>query len=1327
MRTYSTLLCKILLILCLPLTLWSQCDPLTSAGEITGNESQCNSYNPSPITSLSLPVGGSGTIEYVWLATTNPAIPAGLINLDASILAQIMLPNTDAPTYDPGNIAQTTWYRRCARRAGCTIYNGESNWIKKEVGVCPADCFAKRIASNTIDNCSNLSTNLNPKPAYGVYINDGSSQVLYKMGNDVLFSEYTNGNAQLKGSVVNASGNNIGTFEVTFSGRTGVAGAENPKTTPCLVVETIDWYYYTSFYGNLTINGISYNLVNDGADFQVGTGANTQENLLGASGWWKSGSIAGDFNFNLGADQCVTCQNVNNPGVITGTESECNSYNPSRILNTTLPSGGAGTLEYVWLRTQDSLTVADINANFTVIAHNFAEYDPDEIITQTTWYRRCARRAGCNDYVGESEWIKKEVKTAPTVVISGLDKVCKYGEGSITLTAVPTPAVSATNNYQYLWNNAQTTASITANTTGKYSVTITANNCSATASKDVTVTECCNITDPGDICCSQSSCKIPFDPAIITESAPATGGEGSLIYLWLVSKDGVVFDEVPNSNSPTYDPPATSITLYYRRCVARQGCNPLNFESSNTIKIEVTAPPSVSITGNDKFCVYGAGNSIITANVTGGNAPYTYKWSNGATTKNITVTLSGDYSVTVTTTDGCTATATYKVEAQTCCNIIDPGDICCSQSSCKIPFDPAVITESAPATGGEGALIYLWLVSKDGIVFDEVPNSNSPTYDPPATSITLYYRRCVARQGCNPLNFESSNTIKIEVTAPPTASFSSVKNLICRGDNSGELTITATGLYPPFAYKWNNGKTEPTLTGLSAGNYSVTVTDMKGCSVVKNSAITQPATALVLTKSIVALKCNGDNNGSASIVATGGVAPYTYLWNTGANTTSISNLIAGQYAVSVKDANGCQKVANFNVTQPSKVWANASKQDVTCFGLSNGSITTAASGGTAPYTYKWSNLVTNPNISNLSSGTYTLTISDANSCTFYKDFLINQPKDIVASISKSDTKCFGSADGTAKIVANGGNGGFTYLWSNGNTTQQMLSLAKGTYTVTVCDAKQCKKSATTTISTPTDITLSLLPTTAGSCPRSATIKAVGGTAPYRYSKNGVNFNNINVFCNLPLGANTITVRDANNCTKSLNINISAYGAVTRSLELNFNAEKEGLIANLEWITEAEFDDVAYIIERSVGDNQHFSILKKELPRGSSAEARIYRTQDEMPADGMNYYRLRQVFKDGSEKITDEKAVLFPTFEKQMLLYPNPTSSVLNIGLKTIQAQEGNFYLYDGQGRLINSWKENPLKSWQQIDVNQLQSGIYKLVLMTDKNEFLSETFVFERF
>lgn len=254
-----------------------------------------------------------------------------------------------------------------------------------------------------------------------------------------------------------------------------------------------------------------------------------------------------------------------------------------------------------------------------------------------------------------------------------------------------------------------------------------------------------------------------------------------------------------------------------------------------------------------------------------------------------------------------------------------------------------------------------------------------------------------------------------------------------------------------------------------------------------------------------------------------------------------------------------------------------------------------------------------------------------------------------------------------------------------------------------------------------------MPSVAGACPRSATIKAVGGTAPYRFSKNGTNFNNNNTFCNLPLGANTITVRDANNCTKTLNINITATGAVARSLALNFNAKKEGLIANLEWITSSEFDDETYILERSIGDDQHFSLLKKELPRGNSTEAQIYRSQDEAPVDGMNYYRLRQIFKDGSEKMSDVQALFFPKMDKQMLLYPNPTSSLLNISLKTIEGHEGHFYLYDGQGRLVNNWKENQLKGWHQIEVHHLQSGIYKLVLMTDKNEFIAETFVFERF
>ena len=1205
------------MILCLPFMAYSQCDPLTSSGQIGGAETQCNPYDPSVLTSISLPSGGSGNLEYVWLITTDPAIPAGL----SPITPSLMIPGATAETYDPsGLITQTTWYRRCARRAGCSIFNGETNWIKKEVGVCPTQCLSKKTASNTTDFCSNLSTNANPKPKYGVYTNDGSTQTLYKIGTDVIFQEYTNNQAKLTGSIVNAAGTIIGSLDIQFSGRTTTAPSGSPKLISCpsLVLNPTNWTYYTSFSGEITINGIAKSIINDGPAFQIGIGANLQENVFGASGWWKTDGTTGDININLGPDQCAVCNTA--------------------------------------------------------------------------------------------------------VTINGLSEICKYGAGSTVLTAVPTP----TGTYDYLWSDGKTTPTISVNASGDYSVTISkSGSCTASATQNVKVTECCNITDPGDICCSQSSCKIPYDPTLIKETAPATGGEGDLIYLWLVSKDGLVYDEVPNSNVKEYDPPSVTTTTYYRRCVARKGCNPLNFESSNTIKIEITAPPKVKITGVDKFCLYGAGKTTLTAIVMGGTAPFTYIWSNNSTAQTTTASATGNYTVTATSAEGCSATASFQVEATTCCNVTDAGEIGGDEYSCLKSFDPSRILETRIASGGEGDLVYLWLISTDPTltVFNEIPNSNAPTYDPGVITQTTWYRRCAARKGCNPLNFETGNTVKKEVYNPQNVTLTPV-NAICRGDNSGSITTSVTGSYPPYSFIWNSGQTSANVNMLKAGQYSVTVIDAKSCKVTKNTKVEQALTHLILTKNVTAVKCNGGNDGSITVAVSGGTPPYTTLWNTGANTLTINNLAIGNYAVTVYDATGCTKTLSCNVSQPSKLGINCIKQDVTCFGQNNGSVTVAVTGGTAPYTYLWSNGNTAPNVSNLAVGTYNLTVTDANNCKMTKEVIIKDAKEILASVSKTDTKCSNSVDGSVTALVTGGSHPYTYMWSNGNTTNRVLSLASGTYSVTVMDAKYCRKTASVTVTSPSALSVSLGVVPAGSCTNGALVTVSGGTPPYRYSRVNGGFQSANTFCNLPLGQNTITVRDANYCTKALNINVTANGATPRSYSINFDAQKAGLIADLLWITDSEFDDASYIVERSVGTNKDFQPYKTLLPNGKSDNPVIYRTRDENPSEGANYYRLRQIFLDGKEKISPEKVLIFPKENRQMLVYPNPTTDFINVSLKNVKAQSGTFFIYDSRGRLVQTLQADKLEAYYQISLEMLQSGMHKVVLMTDNQELITETFIF---
>ncbi|WP_174514441.1 SprB repeat-containing protein, partial [Chryseobacterium aquaticum] len=182
----------------------------------------------------------------------------------------------------------------------------------------------------------------------------------------------------------------------------------------------------------------------------------------------------------------------------------------------------------------------------------------------------------------------------------------------------------------------------------------------------------------------------------------------------------------------------------------------------------------------------------------------------------------------------------------------------------------------------------------------------------------------------------------------------------------------------PYTFNWGGGITTEDRTGLSAGTYTVTITDANGCTGTVNATVTQP-TALSATISQTNVSCNGGSNGSASITVSGGTAPYTYSWSpTGGTGATATGLSAGTYTVTVTDANSCSTTRTVTITQPAtSVSGTTVVTNVSCNGSSNGAINLTATGGTAPYTFNWGGGITTEDRTGLSAGTYTVTITDA--------------------------------------------------------------------------------------------------------------------------------------------------------------------------------------------------------------------------------------------------------------------------------------------------------------------------------------------------------------
>ncbi len=378
----------------------------------------------------------------------------------------------------------------------------------------------------------------------------------------------------------------------------------------------------------------------------------------------------------------------------------------------------------------------------------------------------------------------------------------------------------------------------------------------------------------------------------------------------------------------------------------------------------------------------------------------------------------------------------------------------------------------------------------------------------------------------------------------------------CKGGNDGLLKILASG--GVAGYQFKNGisgtyQLSNTLNNLSASIHTIYVKDSKGCEVNFSETITEPATSVSEILSTTNVSCNTLTDGKASLTASGGTGTLTYSWaGTGSvssftsTSASLTGLAAGTYNYVVTDANSCTKSGSATIVEPTAISISSSKTDVSCKGGSTGSITLTVSGGTvgSGYSYSWTGpsfTATTKDISTLKAGSYTVTVTDANSCTKSATIVISEPAAILdATASTTNTKCKGSADGSIDLTPSGGTTPYTYLWSNASTSQNQTNIVAGTYSVTITDFKGCTSSKSYTITEPTALSV-ILSTTNITCnglkDGKTSLAVSGGTSGYTYAWTGTGSvswrtGTKDTMINLPAGTYNYVVTDANSCTKS---------------------------------------------------------------------------------------------------------------------------------------------------------------------------------------------------
>jgi hypothetical protein len=452
-------------------------------------------------------------------------------------------------------------------------------------------------------------------------------------------------------------------------------------------------------------------------------------------------------------------------------------------------------------------------------------------------------------------------------------------------------------------------------------------------------------------------------------------------------------------------------------------------------------------------------------------------------------------------------------------------------------------------TGGTGTKTYAW---SDG------PTTQNRTN---LTAANNYVVTVTDANGC------TQSSTAISVTQPSAALGGSTVTSApsCTGGATGGVTLTVSGGSPfdpggtpYFTYAWSNGAITKNLSNVSSGTYTVTITDFKGCTAITSGTVTDPA-PVALTGTITNVNCNGGSTGSVDVSASGGTSPYTYKILIGGTYGSghlFGTLAAGTYAIYAKDANGCEKTLDFTVTQPSAALsATPTVTNVSCNGGSTGAISLAVTGGTSPYAFAWtaspgtvpSGQSTNQNLTGLIKGTYSVTITDAKGCTFSLSsgtaVSVTEPTVLSLSNTTTNVSCNGGSNGTVDLSVSGGTTAYTYAWSNGITTQDLASLAAGTYSVTVTDAKGCTATNSATITQPTVLSGSATPTAAacyGGSTGSINLTVTTGTSPYTFAWTGPSSYTSTAEdpSGLAAGTYNVTITDYKGCTAPVSAIVS---------------------------------------------------------------------------------------------------------------------------------------------------------------------------------------------
>ncbi len=687
------------------------------------------------------------------------------------------------------------------------------------------------------------------------------------------------------------------------------------------------------------------------------------------------------------------------------------------------------------------------------------------------------------------------------------------------------------------------------------------------------------------------------------------------------------------------------------------------------LDVTIDSPDEITwnIVENDGTKCFGSNDGVVEIAAFGGVGGYSYNWSDGFSGPVNSNLSFGQYFVTIEDANFCIKELDVFVDQPTQIqfSIMDVNDVSCFGNQ-----DGSIVLE---AEGGTGNLSYDWDTGDIGSTLLDIVAGN---YTVTVTDNNF----CTISQDFEVMEPES---MVIEESDKANAS--------CEGVNNGSVVINASGGIGGYSYVWDNGETGNMPISLEGGNNTVTVTDMNNCSIIYDVEIEVDEELSLSLEEAVDVKCFGGMDGSINIeINTSG--DVEYMWSNGMTTQNISGLVAGEYLVQASNAEGCtSNELEIEISQPEEIVVDDEIAHLACFGDMSGNISLQVTGGTGMKSITWESGENIFELTDISAGNYSATITDENNCNETYETEVTQPEELVIdNLTIQDVSCFGGEDGMITLDVLGGAGEYSILWSDGSTGESLLNVSAGSsYGVSISDENECTViEDNLVIEEPQEIKVTSDVTNEseqGKNDGSISLEVTGGAAPYSYEwSNGGDMASIE---NLAPGEYSYTITDANDCEITDAIIINEGGCLLMAAHevegISCHGANDGIIT-LTLTNASE----AVIIEWSNGENT------ESIDNLMSGDYSV------TVEDGEGcIVEIKDI------NVIEPEEIVISAFE-----IINTTGTDEMDGSITISSVEG------GIGTLQYKWfdeSDNLIGEDSQV-IDNLSSGIYK-VIITDEN------------